>query len=95
MQGTLAVSLFQIFEWAISRKNDKAKRATELGRKTNEETEKWNQMTVLRFQTGGGVGVRGGWNQTSPARSPFSAEREEKGEGRREEKEEEEEDVWE
>ena len=49
MQRTLAVILFEIFEWVISRKNDKTKRATELGGKTNEETEKWNQMTVLRF----------------------------------------------
>ena len=30
---------------------DKTKRVTGLGRKTREEIVKWNQMTVLRFQT--------------------------------------------
>ena len=39
---------------------DKAERVTGLGRKTREEIAKWNQMTTLRFQTGGR-------HQTSPA----------------------------
>ena len=33
--------------------NDKTERKTGLGRRTKEETAKWNQMTALRFQTGG------------------------------------------
>ena len=33
---------------------DKTERVTGLGRRTREEIVKWNQMTVLRFQTGGG-----------------------------------------
>ena len=33
--------------------NDKTERVTELGRRTREEIAKWNQMTALRFQTGG------------------------------------------
>ena len=40
--------------------NDKTERVTGLGRRTREEIEKWNQMTALRFQTGGR-------HQTSPA----------------------------
>ena len=39
---------------------DKTERVTALGRRTREETEKWNQTTALRFQTGGR-------HQTSPA----------------------------
>ena len=35
------------------RKKDKTERVTGLGRKTREEIVKWNQMTALRFQTGG------------------------------------------
>ena len=31
----------------------KTERATELKRRTREETVKWNQMTALRFQKGG------------------------------------------
>ena len=42
------------------KKEDKAERVTGLGRKTREEIVKWNQMTALRFQTGGR-------HQTSPA----------------------------
>ena len=42
---------------------DKTERVTELGRRTREEIAKQNQMTALRFQTGGR-------NQTSPA-SPW------------------------
>ena len=34
--------------------NDKTERVTGLGRRTSEEIAKWNQMTALRFQTGGG-----------------------------------------
>ena len=34
-------------------RTDKTKRVTELGRRTREEIVKWNQMTALRFQTGG------------------------------------------
>ena len=33
--------------------NDKTERVTGLGRRTREEIVKWNQMTALRFQTGG------------------------------------------
>ena len=33
--------------------NDKTERVTGLGRRTREEIAKWNQMTTLRFQTGG------------------------------------------
>ena len=33
--------------------DDKTERATGLGRRTREEIAKWNQMTALRFQTGG------------------------------------------
>ena len=33
--------------------NDKRERVTGLGRRTREEIAKWNQMTALRFQTGG------------------------------------------
>ena len=40
--------------------NDKTDRVTGLGRRTREEIAKWNQMTALRFQTGGR-------HQTSPA----------------------------
>ena len=39
---------------------DKTERVIELGRRTREEIVKWNQMTALRFQTGGR-------HQTSPA----------------------------
>ena len=35
------------------RKKDKTERVIGLGRRTGEETVKWNQMTALRFQTGG------------------------------------------
>ena len=34
--------------------NDKTERVTGLGRRKSEEIAKWNQMTALRFQTGGG-----------------------------------------
>ena len=40
--------------------NDKTERVTGLRRRTREEIAKWNQMTALRFQTGGR-------HQTSPA----------------------------
>ena len=33
--------------------NDKTERVTGLGRSTRETIAKWNQMTALRFQTGG------------------------------------------
>ena len=33
--------------------NSKTERVTGLGRRTREEIAKWNQMTALRFQTGG------------------------------------------
>ena len=33
--------------------SDKTERVTGLGRRTREEIAKWNQMTALRFQTGG------------------------------------------
>ena len=38
-----------------SLENDKAERVTGLGRRTREEIAKWNQMTALRFQTGGDI----------------------------------------
>ena len=40
--------------------NDKTERLTGLGKRTRKEIAKWNQMTALRFQTGGR-------HQTSPA----------------------------
>ena len=41
-------------EWAAGKKKrKKTERVTGLGRKTREEIVKWNQMTALRFQTGG------------------------------------------
>ena len=40
--------------------NDKTEKVTGLGGRTREEIAKWNQMTALRFQTGGR-------HQTSPA----------------------------
>ena len=42
------------------RKKDKTERALGLGGRNREETVKWNQVTALRFQTGGR-------HQTSPA----------------------------
>ena len=41
-------------------KKDKTEKVTRLGRRAREEIVKWNQMTALRFQTGGR-------HQTSPA----------------------------
>ena len=38
------------------RKKDKTEKVSGLGRRTREEIVKWNQMTALRFQTGGGGG---------------------------------------
>ena len=35
------------------RKKDKTERVTGLDRRTGEKIAKWNQMTALRFQTGG------------------------------------------
>ena len=40
-------------EWTSRQKKDKTDRATGLGIITREEIVKWNQMTALRFQTGG------------------------------------------
>ena len=40
--------------------NDQTERVTGQGRRTREEIAKWNQMTALRFHTGGR-------HQTSPA----------------------------
>ena len=34
---------------------DKTERVTGLGRRTGEEIAKWNQMTALRFLTGGDI----------------------------------------
>ena len=44
----------------VRRKKEKTERAMGVGRRTREEIGKWNQMTALRFQTGGR-------HQTSPA----------------------------
>ena len=54
--------------------NDETERITGLGRRTREEIAKWNQMTALRFQTGGR-------HQTSPAslRGRSKGDRERKG----------------
>ena len=38
-----------------AKKKDKTERVIRLGRRTRKETVKWNQMTVLRFQTGGDI----------------------------------------
>ena len=47
-------------EWTSrQKKKDKTERVIGLGRRTREETVKWNQTTTLRFQTGGR-------HQTSP-----------------------------
>ena len=47
-------------EERTSRQKKIRERVTGLGRRTREEIAKWNQMTALRFQTGGR-------HQTSPA----------------------------
>ena len=47
-------------EWTGRQKKDKTERVTGLGRRTRQQTVEWNQMTALRFQTGGR-------HQTSPA----------------------------
>ena len=44
----------------LQAEKDKTERVTGLGRRTREKIAKWNQMTGLRFQTGGR-------HQTSPA----------------------------
>ena len=49
--------------------NDKTERVTGLGKRTREEIAKWNQMTALRFQTGGRdqtstASLRGMWNSS-------------------------------
>ena len=36
----------------MCRKKDKTERRTRVGRRTGQETEKWNQMIALSFQTG-------------------------------------------
>ena len=46
---------------------DTKERVRELGRRTREEIAKWNQMTAVRFQTGGGGGER----DISQPRPPF------------------------
>ena len=40
-------------EWTSRQKKDKAERVTGLGKRTRKEIVKWNQMTALRFKTGG------------------------------------------
>ena len=40
-------------EWTSRQKKDKTERVIGLGRRTREEIVNWNQMTALRFQTGG------------------------------------------
>ena len=42
-------------ERASRQKKDKTERVTGLGRRAREEIAKWNQMTALRFQTGGDI----------------------------------------
>ena len=51
--------------------NDKTERVTGLGRRTREEIANWNQMTALRFQTGGRhqtppASLRGGEGEAVP-----------------------------
>ena len=53
----------KILEKKVRRKgqqaeNDKTERVAGLGRRTREEIAKWNQMTALRFQTGGRLDIR-------------------------------------
>ena len=38
-----------------TQKKEKTEGATGLGRTPREQTEKWNHMTALRFQTGGDI----------------------------------------
>ena len=40
-------------EWTSRQKKDTTERVTGLGRRTREQIAKWNQMTALRFHTGG------------------------------------------
>ena len=40
-------------EWASRQREEKTEKVTGVGRETREEIVKWNQMTDLRFQTGG------------------------------------------
>ena len=42
-------------EWTSRQKKDKTERKTGLGRRTREVIAKLNQMTALRFQTGGDI----------------------------------------
>ena len=51
-----------------SRKKDKIEMVTGLGRRTREAIAKWNQMTALRFQTGGR-------HQTSPGKRKSAGQR--------------------
>ena len=45
---------FRRMDQQAEKKEDKTERVIGLGRRTKEEIVKWNQMTALRFQTGGG-----------------------------------------
>ena len=40
-------------EWTSRQKKEKTERVTGLGRRTREEIATWNQVTALRFKTGG------------------------------------------
>ena len=51
---------FRRMDQQAEKKKDKTERTTGLSRRTGQEIVKWNQMTALRFQTGGR-------HQTSPA----------------------------
>ena len=42
-------------EWTSRQRKDRTERVIGLGRRTREEIVKWNQMTALRFQTGGDI----------------------------------------
>ena len=42
-------------EWASRQEKDKTDRAMEAGRRRREDIVKWNQMTILRFQTVGKI----------------------------------------
>ena len=56
-------------EWTSRQKKDTTERVTGLGRGTREEIVKWNQMTALRFHTGGKTSDIPGLPLGDPTRS--------------------------
>ena len=57
----------RIGQQADKKKKSKTEIETELYRITRDVLVNWNQMTALKFETGGGGGGYGGRHQTSPA----------------------------